>query len=100
MSIAAQSTRSWPISSVRPICCRPALWGSSDRLDLEVLGRPLSVPSAHGVYRVGESATLLVRPEAILLLERGSEGYPGRVRRTAYLGPLMEYDVDVAWRSA
>ena len=26
---------------------------SSDRLDLEVLGRPLSVPSANGVYRVG-----------------------------------------------
>ena len=68
----------------------------SDRLDIEVLGRPLSVPSANGVYRVGESATLLVRPEAILLLERGSEGYPGRVRRTAYIGPLVEYDVDVA----
>jgi iron(III) transport system ATP-binding protein len=71
---------------------------SSDRLDLEVLGRRLSLtgPSANGVYRIGESATLLVRPEAILLLERSSEGYPGCVRRTAYLGPLVEYDVDVA----
>jgi hypothetical protein len=36
------------------------------------------------------------RPEAVLLLERDSAGYPGRVRRTAYLGPLVEYDVDVA----
>jgi ABC-type Fe3+/spermidine/putrescine transport system ATPase subunit len=61
-----------------------------------VFGRPLSVPSANGIYRVGESATLLVRPEAILLLERSGEGYPGRVRRTAYLGPLVEYDIDVA----
>jgi len=69
---------------------------SSDRLDLEVLGRSLSIPSAHGAYRVGESATLLVRPEAILLVECCSEGSPGRVRRTAYLGPLVEYDVDVA----
>jgi iron(III) transport system ATP-binding protein len=67
-----------------------------ERLDLEVFGRPLSVPSANAVYRIGESATLLVRPEAILLLERGSEGYTGRVRRTAYLGPLVEYDVEVA----
>jgi len=69
---------------------------SPERLDLEVLGRPLSVPSTNGVYRVGEPATLLVRPEAMLLLERSGEGYPGRVRRTAYLGPLVEYDVDVA----
>ena len=37
-----------------------------------------------------------MRPEAMLLLERSGEGYPGRVRRTAYLGPLVEYDVDVA----
>jgi iron(III) transport system ATP-binding protein len=69
----------------------------SDRLDLEVLGRLCSVPSANDAYRVGASATLLVRPEAILLGECGREGgYPGRVRRTAYLGPLVEYDVDVA----
>jgi len=36
----------------------------------------------------GESATLLVRLEAILLLERGSEGYAGRVCRTAYRGVI------------
>jgi iron(III) transport system ATP-binding protein len=69
---------------------------SSDHLDLEVLGRRLNLPSAHGVYRVGELATLLVRPEAILLMERSGEGYPGCVRRTADLGPLVEYDVAVA----
>jgi ABC-type Fe3+/spermidine/putrescine transport system ATPase subunit len=60
-----------------------------------VLGRPLSIPPSAGAHRIGERATLLARPEAILL-ERNGAGYPGRVRRTAYLGPIVEYDVDVA----
>jgi iron(III) transport system ATP-binding protein len=64
------------------------------RLDLEVLGRPLSLPLADGAYRPGEHATLLVRPEAILL-QRHGDGYAGRVRRTAYLGPMVEYEVEV-----
>ena len=44
--------------------------------------------------RIGERATLLARPEAILLHSHG-DGYAGRVRRTAYLGPIVEYDVEV-----
>jgi len=68
---------------------------SPGRLDLEVLGRPLSIPPSAGAHRIGEHAMLLARPEAILL-ERNGDGYPGRVRRTAYLGPIVEYDVDVA----
>jgi ABC-type Fe3+/spermidine/putrescine transport system ATPase subunit len=70
---------------------------SPERLDLEVLGRPLSIPPSDGVCRVGEPATLLARPEA-LRLERSGAGYPGRVCRTAYLGPIVEYDVEVAGR--
>jgi hypothetical protein len=37
---------------------------------------------------------LLVRPEAIML-DRDGDGYLGRVCRTAYLGPIVEYDVEV-----
>ena len=42
----------------------------------------------------GERGTLLARPEAIMVDVKG-EGYPGRVRRVAYLGPIVEYEVEV-----
>jgi iron(III) transport system ATP-binding protein len=65
------------------------------RLDLNVLGHQLSIDMPDVVPCVGEYATLLARPEAILL-DVGGEGYPGRVSRVAYLGPVVEYEVDVA----
>ena len=68
---------------------------SPGRLDLDVLGRPLSICAPDSVPRIGERVTLLARPEAIRLDGSGA-GYPGRVCRTAYLGPIVEYDVDVA----
>jgi iron(III) transport system ATP-binding protein len=68
---------------------------SSDRLDLEVLGRPLTLPQSDSCHHVGECATLLVRPEALRLVQHDT-GYAGCVRRTAYLGPIVEYDVEVA----
>jgi iron(III) transport system ATP-binding protein len=65
------------------------------RLDLNVLGRQLSIPMPESAPGVGESVTLLVRPEAISL-DASGEGYPGRVSRVAYLGPVVEYEVEVA----
>ena len=64
------------------------------RLDLEVRGRQLSIQPPDSAPRVGERATLLARPEAIIL-DVSSDGYPGRVCRVAYLGPVVEYDVEV-----
>jgi iron(III) transport system ATP-binding protein len=66
------------------------------RLNLNVLGRQLGIHPPDEVLRVGESVTLLARPEAILL-DVGGKGYPGRVSRAAYLGPVVEYEVEVAW---
>jgi iron(III) transport system ATP-binding protein len=66
------------------------------RLDLEVLGRVLRLPvSDSAASAPGASLTLLARPEAILVAHSG-DGYVGHVQRTAYLGPVVEYDVDVA----
>jgi iron(III) transport system ATP-binding protein len=64
-------------------------------LDLEVLGRVLRLPRPQSPPRPGDRVTLLARPEAVLV-GRCGDGYPGRVRRTAYLGPVVEYDIDVA----
>jgi iron(III) transport system ATP-binding protein len=65
------------------------------RLDLNVLGRQLSIDPPDEVLRVGERVTLLARPEAVRL-DVGGEGYRGRVSRAAYLGPIVEYEVEVA----
>jgi multiple sugar transport system ATP-binding protein len=64
-------------------------------LDLEVLGRVLRLPLPPTPPRPGERLTLLARPEAIRVARCG-DGYAGHVRRTAYLGPVVEYDIDVA----
>ena len=68
---------------------------SPGRLDLSVLGRQLSIQPPDEVLRAGESVMLLARPEAILL-DVGGKGYPGRVSRAAYLGPIVGYEVEVA----
>jgi iron(III) transport system ATP-binding protein len=68
---------------------------SPGRLNLNVLGRQLSIQPPDEGLRVGESVMLLARPEAILL-GVGGEGYPGRGSRAAYLGPIVEYHVEVA----
>jgi iron(III) transport system ATP-binding protein len=66
-----------------------------DRLDLDVLGRRLSLRLYDGAARVGDHVTLLARPEAIIM-DVGAGGYPGRVCHVAYLGPVVEYEVVVA----
>jgi iron(III) transport system ATP-binding protein len=69
-----------------------------DRLDLNVLGRPLSIQPPDEVLGVCDYATLLARPEAVRL-DVGDEGYPGRVSRAAYLGPIVEYEVQVSGKA-
>jgi iron(III) transport system ATP-binding protein len=64
-------------------------------LDCEVLGGMLSLPPPDMGPSPGESRTILARPEAIVVARHG-DGYAGVVRRTAYLGAIVEYEVDVA----
>jgi len=45
-------------------------------------------------FQVGNEVFLVIRPEAVHLAEGGS-GYPGEVRRSTYLGPVVEYEVEV-----
>jgi iron(III) transport system ATP-binding protein len=68
---------------------------SPGRLNLKVLGRQLSIHPPDEILRVGESVALLACPEAILL-DVGGEGHQARASRAAYLGPIVEYEVEVA----
>jgi iron(III) transport system ATP-binding protein len=63
-------------------------------LDLNMLGRQLSIHPPDSPPCVGADATLLGRPEATVV-DVNSEGYPGRVSRLAYLGPVVEYEIVV-----
>jgi iron(III) transport system ATP-binding protein len=45
-------------------------------------------------FQMGDDVFLVIRPEAVHLVEDGS-GYPGEVRRSTYLGPMVEYEVEV-----
>ena len=60
-----------------------------------MFGRVLRLPVPDSPPHPGEPVTLLARPEAILVARSG-DGYTGHVRRTAYLGAVVEYDIDVA----
>ncbi len=77
------------------------------RLEVGALGARLGLPAAGRSYQAGEPVTLLIRPEMAEI--SALAGYPaaevdspapgtahGIVRRAAYLGHVVEYDVEVA----
>ncbi len=53
-----------------------------------------AAPEAH--FAAGDQALLLVRPESMRLRPNGEGRLTGRVERTAYLGSLAEYDLELA----
>ena len=73
--------------------------------DVELFGRPLTIAAASTNVAAGTEGQLLLRPESIRLhvnkpsadtwASAGSMLLEGTVRRTAYLGSLAEYDIDV-----
>ena len=71
-----------------------------DQWQVRLMDQVISVPHvAEYAFQPNQEATLLVRPESIRLHPQASGGpitLPGRVHRTAYLGSLAEYDIDVA----
>jgi iron(III) transport system ATP-binding protein len=54
---------------------------------------PLTVTIAHRGIADGE-VDVAIRPEAIALEPAGSTPLAGRVRKSAYLGSVMEYTID------
>ncbi len=66
-------------------------------LILDALGAQLTVsaPASAGDYAPGEKATLVVRPEMAEIDSLQEAQVEGVVRRAAYLGNCVEYDVEV-----
>jgi iron(III) transport system ATP-binding protein len=47
-------------------------------------------------FAAGDQALLLVRPESLRIRAEGGGRMAGRIERTAYLGSLAEYDLELA----
>lgn len=67
---------------------------SAECCGVVVEGHHLTVPVPAGKFGLNADVTLVVRPEAIELHDEG--GLPGIVRRVAYLGAVIDYDVEAA----
>ncbi|MCP5100635.1 MAG: ABC transporter ATP-binding protein [Chloroflexi bacterium] len=65
------------------------------RLTVNALGSTLDVSAAGDDYRVGQDVTLVIRPEMALINPPGDAHVSGIVRQSAYLGSIVEYDIEV-----
>jgi iron(III) transport system ATP-binding protein len=65
------------------------------RLTVEVLGSSHTVPAAHNNFQIGQEVTLVVRPEMVMIDPPADAHATGIVREAAYLGSMVEYDVEV-----
>lgn len=63
---------------------------------IDVFGRTVGVPLDRGAesFEIGDRAILVARPEAFRLAQDG-EGWDGVVRRSAFLGPSVAYEVEI-----
>ncbi len=67
-----------------------------DRLVVKALGGIMDIPQPPDARQPGDHVRLVVRPEAIILDGRSDDGFPAIVRRSTYLGSLIEYDLEVS----
>jgi len=65
------------------------------KLDVEVFGKVLNTEGGEHTYSKGDRVTLIVRPEMMKIKKHG-ELFDGIIRRAAYLGNCIEYDVEVS----
>lgn len=68
---------------------------NEDSVAVEILGQTLNVVQPDAPVSEGQTVRLVVRPEAIQVLEEGGQ-YTGVVRWASYLGSQVEYEVEVA----
>ncbi|OJX43952.1 MAG: ABC transporter ATP-binding protein [Chloroflexi bacterium 44-23] len=67
---------------------------SGNDLTITALGKTLTLKNVRRQFARQESVTLIVRPEMVRIKKDG-ELFSGTVRRAAYLGDVIEYDVEI-----
>jgi iron(III) transport system ATP-binding protein len=67
----------------------------SGRVRVATLGGSLLLPADSSDATTGDEVTLVIRPDAISLSPDGS-GFSGIVRRAFFLGPQVDYEIEVA----
>ncbi len=65
------------------------------RLSVESLGSLLDVSAASQDFQIGQKVTLVIRPEMTMMNPSKGAHVSGIVRQSAYLGSIVEYDVEV-----
>jgi iron(III) transport system ATP-binding protein len=70
---------------------------AGDRVTVEALGRRFGIDAGTRAWRAGDSARLIVRPEAVTLARPGEPGaLQGTVAARAFLGEKIDYAIDCA----
>jgi iron(III) transport system ATP-binding protein len=67
-------------------------------LNVEVLGAVKEIGSSRGTFSQGDAAHVVIRPESLQLSAVNKAKEPlctGTIRRTIYLGPTVEYEIEV-----
>jgi iron(III) transport system ATP-binding protein len=69
----------------------PVLGVAGERVEVSLLGAPVTVPAAAGLS-AGSEATVVVRPESVRV---GTGDLRARVRGSMFLGSFVEYELEV-----
>jgi iron(III) transport system ATP-binding protein len=67
---------------------------NKDQLTIKALGNVLTLPNLRPDLLVGDSVTVVIRPEAVKV-EKNTGGFEGKISRAVYLGNIIEYDTFV-----
>ena len=67
---------------------------SDSTLTVGIFGNEMKLRRDEHSFQTGDDVFLVIRPEAVHLVENGL-GYLGEVQKSIYLGPLVEYEIEV-----
>jgi len=69
-----------------------------EELVVDCSGHTKQIASRNGSFAPGDNVRIVIRPESLILKasDRPESFISGKIRRSVYLGPTVEYEIDVA----